>query len=656
MKVSLNANTETLLAGLLRAAGCNLPRSDLSANAKLGLPKSAVVRITPHEYVPFNEITICYKGRMKLCGCTLPVNVLSSRMLDTLDPEVVRHELKILATLVHPRIIPLLGSADIWGRKKAVVIPDLRGADLRTYLKNYPCADKRRLVLQLAEGLEYLHCQAGIVHGYLRPDMVYVNKGEIMIGVVGAGLTICKDLKISSGYILHVLMPNCNYGPPELRPGRRPDKETIRNSRTYAGDIYAFGMLVYEIHSLAELAYVGHHEQVFSGGELSTLPGWDPISRSITVRRLLRSEVLKISDSMWDLVMACQDQNPASRPDIEQVITYLRAYISPETFLGKDLQFEIDGGRIEVSLAMQSVGRGGSGTVMKATSRVAGINAIFAVKICQNDKIMPREYDIWKSLFHDNILPLCGTLHSRFPGPRLQIYVSPYLDRGTLLGYLQSTPQAPRLPLMIDVARGLAYLHNEKSVVHGDIKPENVLIADDGTAILADFGLSTTVAPRPCAFSPGQYGSKGQPQQRMYTMPYCAPEIVDEDAEDPSAPGIKRSKTKMSDMYAYAVLVYETYTEFGWGRGGRAFTFMADMDDGRLPPRPFGRQPVLCDDIWSICTRCWAKKPADRPPIETVLAELEGLALSPERQMTETADPQEGDTRNSVALLGAAQG
>lgn len=102
---------------------------------------------------------------------------------------------------------------------------------------------------------------------------------------------------------------------------------------------------------------------------------------------------------------------------------------------------------------------------------------------------------------------------------------------------------------MSQVASGLCYLHDEARIVHGDIKAENVLITDEGHALLADFGLSTTVTAGP--------SNTTENVRQRYTLAYCAPEIVDDTAEDPIAPGVKRSKTKMSDVYAYGVLLYQ---------------------------------------------------------------------------------------------------
>jgi cell cycle serine/threonine-protein kinase CDC5/MSD2 len=62
---------------------------------------------------------------------------------------------------------------------------------------------------------------------------------------------------------------------------------------------------------------------------------------------------------------------------------------------------------------------------------------------------------------------------------------------------------------------GVKYLHKNKSVIHCDLKPKNILLDSDNNVFIGDFGLATKVSP-----GQGIYTAKG-------TLQYRAPETLD---------------------------------------------------------------------------------------------------------------------------------
>ena len=110
-------------------------------------------------------------------------------------------------------------------------------------------------------------------------------------------------------------------------------------------------------------------------------------------------------------------------------------------------------------------------------------------------------------------------------------------------------PMLERLRILSEIATGLFYLHRAEgeAIIHGDIKPENVLFSDKRDARLADFGLSKVRqlvesadgATRKSTVAHGAGGGGG-------TWPYMAPELYDD-------VGISRS----TDMYAFGTLCWE---------------------------------------------------------------------------------------------------
>ena len=59
------------------------------------------------------------------------------------------------------------------------------------------------------------------------------------------------------------------------------------------------------------------------------------------------------------------------------------------------------------------------------------------------------------------------------------------------------TDKNDMLQVVNDVAAGLAYMH--PNIIHSDLKPQNILLAADGRAKIADFGISRVKVGRPPA-------------------------------------------------------------------------------------------------------------------------------------------------------------
>ncbi|KAG8903323.1 hypothetical protein FRC01_009242, partial [Tulasnella sp. 417] len=69
--------------------------------------------------------------------------------------------------------------------------------------------------------------------------------------------------------------------------------------------------------------------------------------------------------------------------------------------------------------------------------------------------------------------------------------VASWMRKGDVMRYLEADRDRHRkcIPLIVDIARGLDYLHNQ-DIMHGSLKPSNILINDDGRAVLSDFSLA----------------------------------------------------------------------------------------------------------------------------------------------------------------------
>jgi serine/threonine-protein kinase len=167
-----------------------------------------------------------------------------------------------------------------------------------------------------------------------------------------------------------------------------------------------------------------------------------------------------------------------------------------------------------------------------------------------------------------------------------------------------------------DIARALAFAH-ETGVIHRDIKPQNILFAEDGRAILTDFGIARAVA---------NYVSTTGKRMVMGTPHYVSPEQARGQPLD-----------GRSDLYALGVTMYRAAT------GGLPFRSSDWYELARLhveePPEPLRkRRPQVSKPFEKIVLTCLEKDRERRYPNAAALAEeLDGLLGSPRRSTADAA-------------------
>ncbi|KAJ7938218.1 kinase-like domain-containing protein [Mycena leptocephala] len=138
---------------------------------------------------------------------------------------------------------------------------------------------------------------------------------------------------------------------------------------------------------------------------------------------------------------------------------------------------------------------GGYGDIFRATygNRIVAMKYMRAVHFMRGADLRRirlkfcREALVWKDLHHPNILPFLGIDQNSFPSSLCM--VSPWMEHGTVMNYIQDHGHTNVDKLLYEIAQGLQYLHS-RNIVHGDLRGANILIGEDWSACLADFGLS----------------------------------------------------------------------------------------------------------------------------------------------------------------------
>lgn len=180
---------------------------------------------------------------------------------------------------------------------------------------------------------------------------------------------------------------------------------------------------------------------------------------------------------------------------------------------------------------------------------------------------------------HPNVLPI---FHAGF-SEGAYFLVFPWVNGCTLEGALESRgtlPVAVCLRYGLDLARGLAAIH-AAGMVHRDVKPSNVLVRDDDSACLTDFGLVRQAAP-------DASGPLTKTGEILGTIGYMAPEQL----RDP------RQATPASDVFSLGATLYHLLA----GRGpfeDEEFCIAAlRLSRGEIPrldAEALGLPPVVVD-------------------------------------------------------------
>ncbi|HEX6548285.1 MAG TPA: serine/threonine-protein kinase [Candidatus Dormibacteraeota bacterium] len=194
---------------------------------------------------------------------------------------------------------------------------------------------------------------------------------------------------------------------------------------------------------------------------------------------------------------------------------------------------------------------------------------------------------------------------------------------------------ADAIRLLRGLAAALDYAHG-LGVVHRDVKPANVLIAADGSPILADFGLAKLLQSTSMKSATGV--TTGTPA-------YMAPEQVTATAVGPSA-----------DRYALATLAYELITgQLPYEAEGVLEVLYAHVHRDPLPPS--ARRPDLAPAVDQVLLRGLARDPEQRwascgEMVEALDAALEEKAPAVAATLP-LAPASVGGGRRRLALLAA---
>jgi tetratricopeptide (TPR) repeat protein len=266
---------------------------------------------------------------------------------------------------------------------------------------------------------------------------------------------------------------------------------------------------------------------------------------------------------------------------------------------------------------LDQIGAGGMGAVYRAKDRLTGqmvalkrvvLNAVLFEPSSSHDNLrlaLSHEFHTLAGLRHPHII---SVLDYGFDSERQPYFTMTLLESSfAITKAAQGKPLATQIQLLIEMLQALDYLHR-RGIIHRDLKPGNVLVDEDGTVKVVDFGLAL----------PARSASELE-TTTSGTLAYMAPELF---AEAP--PSVA------SDLFATGVIACEMLQgKRPFGSGGIS-TLLAEL---------IGEPPdlsALDSQFKPVLEKLLAKNPTHRYPnahaVITALCEAAGQPVPEESQ------------------------
>ncbi|MFZ5862293.1 MAG: protein kinase domain-containing protein [Nitrospirota bacterium] len=486
-----------------------------------------------------------FRGVQTSLNRPVAIKVLSKKLIQ--HPEIVErfnHESLIIARLNHPNIIHVIdrGIAD---GGPYFVMDFVEGTDLARIIRagSYDFTRKVEVILQVCKALAYAH-KNGVIHRDIKPANILIDgEGNALVSDFGIAQLFEGAAGAGGESGRRIVMGTPSY----MSPEQKADSSRV----TAASDLFSLGVVMYEL---------------FAG----TKPP-QPIRAPSTIKP-------EIPEALDCIILRCVEPDPADR------------FASADEL--KDRLLDVAQGahiqQAQRDQALQGIRSLAEKFVLRDVIKEHRYGAVYVLEDRRTHQLMVlkkvtnktgglEESRRLSKLDHPHLAGVYGTSSN----DKAFIIVMEYVSSGSLKDRMaQVRPWREALGTLREICDGMAFAHRHQ-IVHGNLRPTNILISRDGRVKLADFGLD-------------EHYAEGDGQTNWYSRP----------GEPYSARG---------DIFSVGVILYEMLTgSIPVERGGRYI----HHDSFRRLPRP----------LQAVVNKMIALEPADRyPSFDDVLVSVDGL-------------------------------
>ncbi|GBC26520.2 kinase-like domain-containing protein [Rhizophagus irregularis DAOM 181602=DAOM 197198] len=256
-------------------------------------------------------------GRVYKTKCDSIGTVAIKKITIDAEVEVIRFikELKLHSQIKHERIIQFHGISRDEHKGHYLVLEYAKQGDLREFIEKFgkgefKWEERKRLAIQIAEGLRYLHNEKNIIHRDLHTKNILINEGNIKISDFGLSKNLNGTMSSTNNGVFGMV--------PFIDPQKLNQTKYVLNKKS---DIYSLGMVLWEISSCRE---------PFPGETII-------LDLSLKICQGLKEKSVKGTPMEYkQIYTSCWEIEPNSRPLIEEVLSQLKSMSLEPVFEGDD--------------------------------------------------------------------------------------------------------------------------------------------------------------------------------------------------------------------------------------------------------------------------------------------------------------------------------
>jgi eukaryotic-like serine/threonine-protein kinase len=226
-------------------------------------------------------------------GRRVALKVVGAGLAASLGPERFLREIRVVANLQHPHILPLFDSGEADGAL-FFVMPFVEGESLRRRLLRevrLPVEEALRIAREAAEALAYAHEQ-GVVHCDIKPENLLLQNGHVLVADFGiARAAGAAEPLTRSGHLV---------GTPQYMSPEQALGDTALDGRS---DVYSLGCVLFEMLAGAPPFEGGTVTTVIARHSLEQVPRVKGLLRGISgrVQEVLRRALAKARAERWSM-------------------------------------------------------------------------------------------------------------------------------------------------------------------------------------------------------------------------------------------------------------------------------------------------------------------------------------------------------------------